>query len=47
MAIEMKEYAGLQTESEEVRAFYRTLADRLLLMMDRQPDWDYIAFEGP
>ena len=23
------------------------LADRLLLMIKRQPDWDFITFEGP
>ena len=27
--------------------FYDSLADRLLLMMERNPDWDYITFEGP
>ena len=27
--------------------FYDSLADRLLLMMERNPDWDFITFEGP
>jgi hypothetical protein len=31
----------------DVSEFYITLADRLLLMMEREPDWDYITFEGP
>ena len=47
MAAEMKEFSKDESLDEEVAEFYRTLADRLLLMMERQPNWDYITFEGP
>ena len=47
MAAEMKEFSKDESLDEEAAEFYRTLADRLLLMMERQPNWDYITFEGP
>ena len=47
MAAEMKEFSKDESLDEETAEFYRTLADRLLLMMERQPNWDYITFEGP
>ena len=47
MANEMKARANTNLDSEAVSVFYRTLADRLLLMMWRHPNWPFIAFEGP
>ena len=47
MAAEMKEFSKDELLDEEAAKFYRTLADRLLLMMERQPNWDYITFDGP
>lgn len=43
----MKTFAKDVSLVKAVTDFYITLADRLLLMMERQPDWDYITFEGP
>ena len=47
IAEEMKEFSKMEYLSQKVVEFYKTLADRLLLMIERQPDWDYITFEGP
>ena len=47
MAAEMKLYSQQKTLSKKESDFYSSLADRLLLMMERQPDWDFITFEGP
>ena len=46
MALEMKSDYEKQ-EKSELSEFYVTLADRLLLMMERQPNWEFITFEGP
>ena len=46
MADEMIRYAEQQMNTVTAE-FYRTLGKRLLLMMERQPDWDFITFEGP
>jgi hypothetical protein len=43
----MKEFSKMEFLSQNVVEFYKTLADRLLLMIKRQPDWDFITFEGP
>ena len=47
MAEEMKTFTKDVSLGKAVSDFYITLADRLLLMMERQPDWEYITFEGP
>ncbi len=47
MAEEMKRFATEVDLGKCVSEFYNTLADRLLLMMERQPNWDFITFEGP
>ena len=47
MTKKMKQFSEDNFFGETVSEFYRTLADRLLLMMERQPDWDFITFEGP
>ena len=47
IAKEMKEFSKMEFLSQNVVEFYKTLADRLLLMIKRQPDWDFITFEGP
>ena len=43
----MKEFSKMEFLSQNAVEFYKTLADRLLLMIERQPDWDFITFEGP
>ena len=47
MVKEMKRFATEVDLGKCVSEFYNTLADRLLLMMERQPNWDFITFEGP
>lgn len=47
MAAEMKLYSNQNSLTKKESDFYSSLADRLLLMMERNPDWDYITFEGP
>ncbi len=47
MAYEMKKYSEDDSLNKKTSEFYRTLADRLILMIERQPGWDYITFEGP
>lgn len=47
IADKMKTFAMDESLERDVSEFYITLADRLLLMMEREPDWDYITFEGP
>lgn len=47
MAIQMKKYAESNALSEKAVQFYETLSDRLLLMIEKEPDWDFISFEGP
>jgi len=47
MAEEMKQYTEITSLNEQTVQFYKTLADRLLLMIEREPDWDFISFEGP
>lgn len=47
MAEEMKIFAKENSFGDAVSKFYITLADRLLLMMEQNPDWDFITFEGP
>ena len=47
MTKKMKQFSEENFFGETVSEFYRTLADRLLLMMERQPNWDFITFEGP
>ena len=46
MADEMIRYANQQMNTVTAE-FYRSLGKRLILMMERQPDWDFITFEGP
>ena len=43
----MKRFAKEVDLGKCVSEFYNTLANRLILMMERQPNWDYITFEGP
>lgn len=45
MADEMIRYADQQMNTVTAE-FYRSLGKRLILMMERQPDWDFITFEG-
>lgn len=45
MAIAMK--SDFNSAEKKESAFYNSLADRLLLMIEREPDWDFITFEGP
>ena len=47
MTNKMKQFSEDNFFGETVSEFYRTLADRLVLMMERNPDWDFITFEGP
>ncbi|MCR5047289.1 MAG: DUF2493 domain-containing protein [Treponema sp.] len=47
IAKEMKEFSKMSFLTQEAKDFYQTLSDRLLLMMERAPDWDFITFEGP
>jgi len=47
IAEEMKRFAKEVDLGKCVSEFYNTLANRLILMMERQPNWDYITFEGP
>lgn len=47
MAAEMKLYSQQKTLTRKESDFYNSLADRLVLMMERNPDWDFITFEGP
>ncbi len=47
MAEEMKAFSEFEFLPQQTSEFYKTLADRLLLMMERQPNWDFITFEGP
>lgn len=47
MAEEMKVFSEFEFLPQKISEFYKTLADRLLLMMERQPNWDFITFEGP
>ena len=47
MAAEMKLYSQQETLTRKESEFYNSLADRLVLMMERNPDWDFITFEGP
>ena len=47
MTNKMKQFSEDNFFGETVSEFYRTLADRLVLMMERQPNWDFITFEGP
>ena len=47
MTKEMKRFAEEVFLGDGISEFYNTLADRLLLMMQRQPNWDFITFEGP
>ncbi len=47
MAVKMKQFSEDNFFGEKVSDFFRTLSNRLLLMMERQPDWDFITFEGP
>lgn len=47
MTKEMKRFAKEVFLGDGISEFYNTLADRLLLMMQRQPNWDFITFEGP
>ena len=44
---EMKKFSRDASLEKSVSDFYSSLADRILLMMNRQPDCDYISFEGP
>ncbi len=47
MAAEMKLYSQQKILSKTESEFYSSLADRLVLMMERNPDRDFITFEGP
>ena len=44
---EMKKFSRDASLEKSVSDFYSSLADRILLMMNRQPDCDYISLEGP
>lgn len=47
IANEMKKFSEMKFLSQKATNFYKSLSDRLLLMMERNPDWDFITFEGP
>ena len=47
MTDEMKKFSKEESLKNSVSNFYNELANRLLLMMERNPDWNFITFEGP
>jgi len=44
---EMKDLANGVNFELNLKEFYTSLSDRLTIMMNRNPEWPYIDFEGP
>jgi hypothetical protein len=47
MTDEMKKFSKEESLKNSVSNFYNELANRLLLMMERNSNWNFINFEGP